>query len=284
MDVAGTLYVAQVTNEEAAANNPPAEVDLELDWLELGSASNAEAAEWIAAYDDVDQVCYLEAHAETDWQEDFEQALQEADKEVVENGNQNYIADEEIVEWARQWEENGPVGVDEELRKIPFLETRAAAKEVGGTVEFRKSEGIDSADGAKPGDYIYIGISEVNTGMSDDEGDVRVDRVDGGLVYRAEIESNYNISTLEPVIVGPDATDTADVANDALVNIDNLFVLNDGRVLCCEDADQYGRSYPNDCLYVYTPTGWSEKGNNGDNGSKNGNKGGNGNGNSNSDN
>jgi secreted PhoX family phosphatase len=260
MDVAGTLYVAQVANKEAAADNPPAEVDLELDWIELGSASNGEAAEWIAEYDDVDQVCYLETHAETDWQEDFETALEEADKAVVENGNQNYIADEEIVEWARQWKANGPDGVDEELRKIPFLETRAAAKEVGGTVEFRKSEGIDSADGAKPGDYVYIGISEVNTGMSDDEGDVRVDRVDGGLVYRAELEPDYNISTLEPVIVGPDATDTADVANDALVNVDNLFALNDGRVLCCEDADKYGRSYPNDCLYVYTPPEWTENG------------------------
>lgn len=24
-------------------------------------------------------------------------------------------------------------------------------------------------------------------------------------------------------------------------------------MLCYEDAAQYGRSYPNDCLYVYTP-------------------------------
>ncbi|AKU07885.1 hypothetical protein C454_13423 [Haloferax gibbonsii ATCC 33959] len=29
--------------------------------------------------------------------------------------------------------------------------------------------------------------------------------------------------------------------------------MDDGRVLCCEDADQFGRSYKNDCLYVYTP-------------------------------
>ncbi|SFL58814.1 protein of unknown function [Halogranum rubrum] len=274
MDVAGTLSVAKVTNQEAAANEPPAEVNLELDWIELGHASNAEVAEWIAEYDDVDQVCYLETHAETDWREDFEQALMEADKAVVEGGNQSYVSDEEILAWASQYEANGPNGVDEELRKVPFLETRAAAKEVGGTVEFRKSEGIDSADGAKPGDYIYVGISEVNTGMSDDAGDVRVDRVDGGLVYRAEIEPDYDISTLEPVIVGPDATDTAETADDALVNIDNLLVLNDGRVLCCEDADQYGRSYPNDCLYVYTPSDWSPDGNNEDNG----NRGGNGNG------
>lgn len=136
---------------------------------------------------------------------------------------------------------------------MPFIETRAAAKEVGATVEFRKSEGIDSTEGAEPGDYIYVGISEVNDGMSDHEGDVRVDRVDGGLVYRAEIEEDYNISTLEPVIVGPDGTDPADVADDALLNIDNVWVMDDGRVLCCEDAAQFGRSYPNDCLYIYTP-------------------------------
>ena len=252
MELEGTLFAAKVTNQDAAAHEPPAEVDLELEWIELGSARNRDVASWIAEYDDVDQEDYLD-HADTDWEEDFERALKEADREVAENGNRDYIADEEIVEWGRQWEEDGPDGVDEELLRVPFLETRAAAKEVGATVEFRKSEGIDSVEGAEPGDYIYVGISEVNDGMSDHEGDVQVDRVDGGLVYRAEIEEDYDISTLEPVIVGPDGSDPADVADDALLNIDNVWVMDDGRVLCCEDAAQFGRSYPNDCLYVYTP-------------------------------
>ena len=253
MKVSGTLYAAKVTNQQAAADRPPAEVNLQLDWLAMGSATNEEVESWIAEYDDVSQVDYLEAHANTDWQEDVQKALEEADKTVVRKGNQTYVSDQEIVKWARQWKQNGPDGVDENLRRVPFLETRAAAKEIGATVEFRKSEGIDSRDGAQPGDYVYVGISEVNDGMSDSAGEVNLDRVDGGLVYRAELESDYNITTLEPVIVGPDATDPADVANDALLNIDNVFVMNDGRVLCCEDADQYGRSYPNDCMYVYTP-------------------------------
>lgn len=253
MDLEGTLYAANVTNQDAAAHNPPAEVNLELEWIELGSECNAVVESWIAEYDDIDQEDYLETHANTDWKEDFEKALEEADREVAENGNQDYIPDGDIVEWARQWEKDGPDGIDEELRRIPFLETRAAAKEVGATVEFRKSEGIDSVEGATPGDYIYVGISEVNDGMSDHEGDVQVDRVDGGLVYRAEIEEDYNISTLEPVIVGPDGSDPADVADDALLNIDNVWVMDDGKVICCEDAAQFGRSYPNDCLYIYTP-------------------------------
>ncbi len=251
-DIEGTLHAAKVTNHDAAAAKPPAEVDLEIEWIEMGRACNREVESWIAEYDDVTQVDYLE-HAETDWEVDLEAALEEADREVAENGNADYVSDEEIVEWADQWEDEGPDGVDEELRRVPFIETRAAAKEVGATVEFRKSEGIDSVTGAEPGDYVYLGISEVNDGMSDDQGDVQVDRVDGGLVYRAELEEGYDVSTLEPVIVGPDGSDPAEVADEALLNIDNVYVMDDGRVLCCEDAAQYGRSYPNDCLYVYTP-------------------------------
>ena len=257
MDVAGTLYAAKVTNEAAANELPPAKVPLEVEWWEMGHATNAEVESWVAEYDDVDQVCYLERHAETDWREDLQTALEEADKEVLENGNRSYVSDEDVVEWARQWEERGPDGVDENLRRVPFLETRAAAKEIGATVEFRKAEGIDSVDGAGPGDWVYFGLSELNTGMADGPddptGDIDLDRVDGGIVYRAKLDGNYDISTLHPVIVGPDATDPADVADDAVVNVDNVFALEDGRVLCCEDADQYGRSYPNDCMYVYTP-------------------------------
>jgi secreted PhoX family phosphatase len=259
MDVAGTLYAPEITNDAASVadsgeRNSPADVPLEIEWLELGHASNAEAEQWIAAYDDVTQVDYLEAHAETDWHEDLGAALEEADRAVVEGGNRNYITNAEIVEWAEQVEAHGPRGVDDELRKVPFLETRAAAKEMGASIEFNKAEGVDSVDGAGPGDFVYFGISEFNDDLADDTGDVRMDRVDGGVVYRAELEPDYNVSTLEPVIVGPDFTDPPEDADDALRNVDNVYVMDDGRVLCCEDG--FGgpaRSYPNDGLYVYQP-------------------------------
>jgi secreted PhoX family phosphatase len=259
MQVAGTLYAPKITNdaanaEEASERNSPADVPLEVEWLELGHATNAEVESWIAEYDDVTQVEYLEAHAETGWTDDPAAALREADLEVIENGNQNYISNEEIVEWADQYEQNGPDGVDEELRRVPFLETRAAAKEIGASIEFNKAEGVASVDDAGPGDYVYFGISEFSDDMADDTGEVRMDRVDGGVVYRAELEDDYNVSTLEPVIVGPDFTDPPRDANDALRNIDNVYTMRDGRVLCCEDG--FGgpaRSYPNDGLYVYEP-------------------------------
>ncbi|MFT4883359.1 MAG: secreted PhoX family phosphatase [Natronomonas sp.] len=255
MDLTGTLYAPKVTNSEAAANNPPAEVDLEIEWLPLGTASNREVESWIADYDGLTQVDYLETHVD-DWSEGDEvtdDVLEAADRAVVESGNRDYITDEEIVEWAAQYEEDGPDGVDEDLRRVPFLETRAAAKEIGASIEFNKAEGVDSADGATPGDYVYFGISEFNDDLANETGDMRMERVDGGVVYRAELEPDYNVSTLEPVIVGPDGSDPADVADDALVNVDNVYTMRDGRVICCEDADQFGRSYSNDCLYVYEP-------------------------------
>ncbi len=266
MDLAGTIYAPKVTNEEAAKKNPPADVSLEFEWVKLGHATNREVEEWIAQYDDITQVDYLETHADTDWEEDLEAAIEEADKEVVENGNRNYITNEEILEWAEQYESEGPDGVDEELRKVPFLEMRAAAKEIGATIEFNKAEGVDSVDGAKPGDYVYFAISELNDAMADTLGNVRMNRVDGGVVYRAELEDDYNVSTLEPVIVGPDASDPASVADDALINVDNVYVMDDGRVLCCEDADKFGRSYSNDCLYVYEPEADDDRGHGNDEG------------------
>jgi secreted PhoX family phosphatase len=254
MDVAGTLYAPKIT-PRGDAGASVANTPLDVEWMALGSASNREVEEWIAAYDDVTQVDYLETHADTDWQSDLETALEEADKAIVEDGNQNYVTNEEILEWAAQYEANGPDGVDEALRKVPFLETRAAAKEIGASIEFNKAEGVDSVDGATPGDYVYFGISEFNDDLANDVGDLQLSRVDGGVVYRATLESDYDISTLDPVITGPDGSDPAAVADDALVNVDNVYVMDDGRVLCCEDADQFGRSYSNDCLYVYDPAG-----------------------------
>jgi secreted PhoX family phosphatase len=262
MNVAGALYAPKITNGEAASGASPAEVPLDIEWWELGHASNAEIESWIAEYDDVTQVDYLESHVD-DWTEGdevTEEVLKEADLEVIENGNNDYIPDEDIVEWAEQYDEHGPDGVDEELRRVPFLEARAAAKEIGASIEFNKAEGVASKDNAKPGDYVYFGISEFNDDLEDpapdDGGDIALDRVDGGVVYRAELGPRYDVSTLEPVVVGPDFTseEAMEDVDNSLRNVDNVYAMRDGRVLLCEDGWRGGnRSYPNDGLYVYEP-------------------------------
>lgn len=252
MDVRGTLYAMKATE---IGEGPVAETDLEIEWLELGTASNAEIESWIADYDDITQVDYLETHAETDWEEDLETALAEADEEVAINGNQDYITDEEIVEWATQYAEDGPDEVDEDLRRVPFLETRAAAKEIGASVEFNKAEGIDSHDEAEPGDFIYFGISSLGGSMADDHGDIRFDEVQSGVLYRAELDGNYDVSRLEPVVVGPNGSDPKSILDRSLINVDNVMVMDDGRVLLCEDKGTFGRerTYRNDALWVYEP-------------------------------
>jgi len=268
-DVAGTLYAPKITNDAASVSdsgsrNSPAQTPLSVEWIEMGHATNGEVESWIAEYDDVTQVDYLTAH--TDYSEDdlgtnvaISEAVKEADLTVLQSasGNQNYITNEEIVQWAEQYEANGPDGVDEDLRRVPFLETRAAAKELGASIEFNKAEGVDSVDDSQPGDFVYFGISAFEDQLADDEGDIQMDRVSGGIVYRAELEPNYNVSRLDPVIAGPDLNESVDgpeEADDALRNIDNVYTMRDGRVLCCEDG--FGgpsRSYPNDGLYVFQP-------------------------------
>jgi secreted PhoX family phosphatase len=260
MAVEGTLYAPKITNDAAASGQSPAEIPLEVEWLELGHASNAEIEAWISDYDGITQADYLESH--TDWSrgdEVTEEVLKEADLAVIEDGNQDYVPRADVLEWANQWEANGPDGVDEDLRRIPFLETRDAARAIGASIEFNKAEGVDSVEDAEPGDYVYFGVSEFNddlAGPSNDNGDIALERVDGGVVYRAELESDYDISRLEPVIVGPDFTEEEAMADvdDALRNVDNVYAMPDGRVLCCEDGWRGGnRSYPNDGLYVYQP-------------------------------
>lgn len=255
MDIAGTLYAPKRTNVPEGKEDPKNAV-IELEWLELGSSTNGEVLSWIEEYDDVDQFDYLK-HADTPWTEDFDQALAEADREVATNGNQDYITPQMVVDWARQWEEGGPSNVDEELRRVPFLETRDATREVSGTVEFRKSEGLDTdgnARGAEPGDNLYIGLAEVNAGMSDDAGDIKHAQVDGGMIYRGKVDENYDVTKLVPAVVGPKSSDPASVADKSPQNVDNIAVMPDGRCLLCEDADQLGRSYPNDGMYVYEPS------------------------------
>ena len=63
------------------------------------------------------------------------------------------------------------------------------------------------------------------------------------------------------MITGPDFTDGPQAADDALRNVDNVYAMRDGRVLCCEDGFADGnRSYPNDGLYVYEPEGDADRG------------------------
>lgn len=257
---AGTLYAAKAKQDSTSDTN---QAGFDLEWIELGSASNDEIRSWLEEYDDVTQADY-------------------------EEGETSYIPAEDIEAWA-----NGNDPYDDE--RIAFLESSRAAGAMGATDEFRKMEGVNIRPGAEPGDYVYLAMSAVGKGMTDSVGDVQVTQNGYGAVYRLEIESDYSVSRMEPAVTGgPDANICAGCPYDAqpdsaskvcqdcsynpqneeagpsglagridnlamnnvdpentIANPDNIVVLEDGRVIIGEDT---GRHETN-MIWIYDPSG-----------------------------
>jgi secreted PhoX family phosphatase len=161
----GTLYAAKAKPSDGTV---PAKVAFDLEWVELAHGSDDRVESWIAEYDGQD-------------------ASEDAD----------YVTEEEIQRWA-----DGNAEDD----RVAFLESRKAAGAKGATDEFRKMEGINikfpHAGAAEPGDYVYVSMSEVNETMSDDEGAIQLQGNDYGAVYRMELEDDFDVSRMEPVVTG----------------------------------------------------------------------------------
>jgi len=127
-----------------------------------------------------------------------------------------------------------------------FLETRAYAKQMGASAEFRKMEGV--AYDMK-NNKVYIAMSEIGKTMSDDEGDVRLPENKCGIVYEAQLDGNNNISKMVPAVAGKMAdknaespygsgfADKCDV--EAVANPDGLYADNAGNLWISEDTSSH---------------------------------------------
>lgn len=217
---AGTLFAAKIT-QEAAPGTPAGEASLAVRWIELAHGTQQQVERWIAEYDGITQ-------------DDF----------VA--GANSYISDAEIEAWARG------EGADD---RAAFLESRKAAAARGATAEFRKMEGMNInlaavADGSAP--YMYMSMSEVSKGMTDDRGDIRLAENRCGVVYEMQLDADFNVSTMVPAVVGGPYDRNAEAnacAVDGISNPDNIVVLPDGRVLIGEDTG----SHENNAMWLYTP-------------------------------
>ena len=162
---AGTLYAAKAAPSEG---RNPAKVAFDLEWVEIAHGNDDEIESWIAEYDDQE-----------------------------ESADADYLTDEDVERWA-----NGNADDD----RVAFLESRKAAAAKGATDEFRKMEGVTvklpQEGAAKPGDYVYVAMSEVNETMSDGEGTVQLRGNDYGAVYRMELRDDFDVRRLEPVVTG----------------------------------------------------------------------------------
>ncbi len=257
---AGTLYAAKLTQD--AGSNEPATTGFDISWIELASGDEATIEGWIADFDSVDGDDYVDGRSSY---------MTDADAIAWAAGDANYgAADTQSTaavdagyEGAETYPGATTAGQPMDDR-IAFLESRKAARAKGATAEWRKFEGINInttraqalvEDGdANTTAYVYFAISDIDRGMIDGVGDIQLnDRVkDCGGVYRMALEDNYDVSRIEPVIMGAAERNVEGIEEcdaNGLSQPDNVVVLEDGRILIGEDGGQ-----ANNTLWMYDPS------------------------------
>lgn len=128
----------------------------------------------------------------------------------------------------------------------PFLETRAYAEKMGATAEFRKMEGV-AFD--RKNMKLYLAMSSIDKTMADDKGDIKLPKNKCGIVYEADLDSNFNISNFKPAVIGgpydksvkstvsSGFKDRCDVNN--IANPDGLYADSHGNLWISEDTSNH---------------------------------------------
>ena len=228
----GTLYAARAVQDASA---DPNEAGFGLEWIELAHGDEAAISAWVDEYDGIGPDQYVE-------------------------GQSNFITDQDVWNWAEgkvgtDLNGDGTVGSYPDNRPA-FLESRKAAAALGATYEWNKMEGV-TADG----DNVYLAMSDIgvsmatgwghaewSTGARDetDDGVISLSAESCGGVYSAAIEDDFNISRLEPAIMGKSlgegGCDTSRIANP-----DNIAAYGGG-LLIGEDAGP--NQHPVDMLWL----------------------------------
>lgn len=218
----GTLFAAKVT-QDSGIN--PGTTGFDVEWLELASSSDAEIESWIDDYDDIKTSDFV-------------------------SGENSYISDQEINDWAesvlnQDLDGDGEVGTASDDR-VAFLESRKAAAALGATDEWNKMEGVVFNPEAP--DFVYLAMSDIKDDMTDSQGDIKLSENRCGIVYRMPVEFDWDVSRIEPVIVGGTYSSGSCDPNK-IAGPDNLAVLDDGRVLVAEDTGKHD----NNMLWLWTP-------------------------------
>ncbi|MDU8926388.1 DUF839 domain-containing protein [Alisedimentitalea sp. MJ-SS2] len=204
----GALYAAKMTQD---GTDDPQVAGFDVEWIELGHASEAEIAAWIAEYDGIEVRDYVE-------------------------GQSNYVSDAEIRAYA--------LGTAKDARAA-FLESRRTAAAMGATNEWDKLEGVTNR-----GNVVYVAASALkytmdkgwghkdwSTGAMDegDQGAIALVAEGCGGTYRAVTGEDYNITRLEPYVIGM-TNDDGSCDADRPANPDNILAMADGTLLIGEDA------------------------------------------------
>lgn len=126
-----------------------------------------------------------------------------------------------------------------------FLESRAYGASMGATAELNKMEWvvIDPVN-----NKYYITMTDITGAMTDGVGAISVDENRCGIIYSGDLDAEYNLSELKPLIVGGPFTNGACDINN-ISNPDGLALDGRGRLWIAEDTDYHA----NNMLWVYDP-------------------------------
>ena len=229
----GTLYAAKLHQDRT---QDPHKAGFDVTWLELGHGNNTEIESWISEYDGIQVSDYVE-------------------------GQTNYISDADIVAYAegksgRDLNGDGKLSRYKDARPA-FLESRRVAAALGATNEWDKLEGV-----TMHGNNVYIAVSALSFTMDKDWGhkdwsNGKIDEANPGAIaleneqcggtYVSVTDSDYNITRIDPYVIGRSNTDgMCDVNLPA--NPDNILAMNDGTLMIGEDAGS--KRHPLDMLWM----------------------------------
>ena len=79
-------------------------------------------------------------------------------------------------------------------------------------------------------DYLYLAMSDISYDMSDFSGDIRLSENRCGMIYRLEVNEQWDVTRIEPVEAGGSySSGQCDI--NRIAGPDNLAVLDDGSLL-----------------------------------------------------
>ena len=230
----GTLYAAKAKQD---SGSDPNTTGFDINWIELAHGNNEQITKWISEYDGIGPKDYVE-------------------------GQSNFISDADVNNWAesklgKDLNSDGSIGTYPDNRPA-FLESRKAAAALGATYEWNKLEGVTNTNGT-----VYIAISEITESMDKNwghvdwasgkkdltvQGDIALDKEACGAVYRGTMSSDYNLTRLEPAVVGKTTDGKKRCDDGGIAHPDNILGLSNGSLLVAEDAGK--SAHPVDMLWL----------------------------------
>jgi uncharacterized protein len=230
----GTLYAAKLKQD---AGSDPRTTGFDVSWIELAHGNNAQIGKWIDEYEGISHKDYKE-------------------------GGTNFVSDADVNNWAegktgKDLNGDGKVGSYKDDRPA-FLESRKAAAALGAANDWNKMEGI-----AADNNNVYVAASNITESMDKAWGDIHwstgkkdkaapgqiaLDKEACGAVYKGALTADYDITRLEPYVVGRDLGNKKGCDLDGIASPDNILATATGGLLIAEDAGK--RQHPVDFLWL----------------------------------